>query len=61
MFNTFKEALRNWPETAKWCAYALVLLAPGSFVVVPLLLLGRRLASHDGFSPNFRRRASDDL
>jgi hypothetical protein len=25
----------------KWCAYALVLLAPGSFVVLPLLWLIR--------------------
>lgn len=29
-------------EAAKWCAYALVLLAPGSFVVLPLLWLSRQ-------------------
>lgn len=29
-------------ERAKWCAYALVLLAPGSFVVLPVLWLVRR-------------------
>ena len=28
-------------ERARWLAYALALLAPGSFVVLPLLLLGR--------------------
>jgi hypothetical protein len=29
----------------KWCAYALVLLAPGSFVVLPALWLARALAA----------------
>jgi hypothetical protein len=29
-------------ELTKWCAYALVLLAPGSFVVLPVLWLVRR-------------------
>ena len=28
-------------EIAKWCSYAIVLLAPGSFVVLPLLWLAR--------------------
>jgi len=28
-------------KLAKWCAYALVLLAPGSFVVLPVLCLVR--------------------
>jgi hypothetical protein len=28
-------------EWAKWCAYALVLLTPGSFVIVPLFCLVR--------------------
>ena len=28
-------------EWAKWCAYALVLLTPGSFVIVPLYCLVR--------------------
>jgi len=28
-------------EIAKWCVYALVLLAPGSFVVLPVLWLIR--------------------
>ena len=27
---------------ARWCAYALVLLTPGSFVIVPALWLIRR-------------------
>jgi len=30
---------------AKWCAYGLVLAAPGSLVVLPLWLLRRHLAS----------------
>jgi len=29
-------------ELTKWCAYALLLLAPGSFVVLPVLWLVRR-------------------
>jgi hypothetical protein len=29
-------------ELTKWCVYALVLLAPGSFVVLPVLWLVRR-------------------
>ena len=29
----------------KWCAYALVLLAPGSFIVLPMLWLARTLAA----------------
>ena len=31
-------------HVAKWCAYALVLLLPGSFVVLALLWLYRRYA-----------------
>ena len=31
-------------ELAKWCAYTLVLLAPGSFIVLPLLWLYRQVA-----------------
>jgi hypothetical protein len=31
-------------ELRKWCAYALLLLAPGSFVVLPALWLVRHLA-----------------
>lgn len=36
-------------EVTKWCAYALVLLAPGSFVVLPVLWLVRLLGTkhHD--------------
>ena len=30
---------------AKWCACALILLAPGSFVVLPLLWLARHWAA----------------
>src|SRR4029077_5171388 len=29
-------------DMAKWCACALILLAPGSFVIVPLLWLARQ-------------------
>ena len=29
------------PELRKWCAYALILLVPGSFVVIPVLWLVR--------------------
>ena len=32
-------------DLAKWLAYALFLLAPGSFVVLPLLALGRHLSA----------------
>ena len=32
-------------QVAKWCAYGLVLVAPGSLVVLPLWLLRRRWAS----------------
>ena len=32
-------------EMAKWCTYGIVLLAPGSFVVLPLLWLARHWAS----------------
>ena len=32
-------------ELGKWCAYALVLLAPGSFVIVPVVLLVRQWRS----------------
>ena len=32
-------------DLVKWCACALALLMPGSFVVLPLFLLGRHLAS----------------
>jgi hypothetical protein len=28
-------------ELGKWCAYALIMLAPGSFVVLPVLWLVR--------------------
>jgi hypothetical protein len=31
------------PEVAKWCAFALILLAPGSFIVLPVLWLARRV------------------
>jgi hypothetical protein len=37
----------RWPQPrdlACWCACALVLLAPGSFVIVPLVWLVRRAA-----------------
>ena len=33
-------------DLAKYCAFALVLLAPGSFVVLPVLWAARFLAAH---------------
>ena len=39
MFTKLKSVPQR--EIAKWCAYGLALLAPGSFIVLPLLLLGR--------------------
>jgi hypothetical protein len=41
------KALKDWPahRVAKWCAYGLVLAAPGSLVVLPLWLLRRHWAS----------------
>jgi len=35
-------------EMAKWYAYAIVLMAPGSFVVLPLVWLARHWASRNG-------------
>jgi hypothetical protein len=32
-------------ELAKWCTYALLLLAPGSFVILPVLWLYRLLGA----------------
>jgi hypothetical protein len=32
-------------EIGKWCVYALVLLAPGSFVLLPLLWFARHRVS----------------
>jgi hypothetical protein len=39
MFATFKATEAN--ELLKWCGFVLALLAPGSFVVLPLVWLGR--------------------
>ena len=36
-------------QIAKWCAYALALAAPGSFVVLPLWLLRRHWASRNAW------------
>jgi hypothetical protein len=33
------------PELRKWCVYALVLLVPGSFVVLPALWFARLMSS----------------
>ena len=41
-------------ELGKWCAYILVLLAPGSFVVLPMLWIFRHRALWSSGSP--RRR-----
>ncbi len=38
----FQSLMATQPrEWAKWCVYALVLLTPGSFVIVPLYCLVR--------------------
>ena len=34
------------PDLRKWCAYALLVLAPGSFVVLPVLWLVRLMGVH---------------
>ena len=39
MFTAYKAMPRR--ARARWFAYALALLAPGSFVVLPLIFLGR--------------------
>ena len=49
--------LRRYIESSphplgKWCAYALLLLLPGSLIVLPVLWLVRLVRRHDG------RRAS---
>jgi hypothetical protein len=31
-------------EIARWCGYAFLLLAPGSFVILPVLWLARHVA-----------------
>ena len=43
MFRSIKSAPAS--EWAKWCACALILLAPGSFVIVPLAWLARQWAA----------------
>ena len=41
----------SWPRrNAKWCAYALVLLTPGSFIFLPILVLIRFLVRSEGNS-----------
>jgi len=36
----FRHLIASSPrELGKWCAYALMLLAPGSFIVLPVLWL----------------------
>jgi hypothetical protein len=37
-------------QIAKWCAYALALAAPGSFVVLPLWLLRRHWMSSNAWA-----------
>ncbi len=39
-----KDLLPQPRVLAKWCAYVLLLLLPGSFIVIPLLWLSRRWA-----------------
>ena len=42
---------------AKWCACALILLAPGSFVVLPLLWLARYWTQRGSGSKRFPEHA----
>jgi hypothetical protein len=46
MFRPLIDALP--PGLAKWCAYALIALAPGSFVVLPVVWLIRRFVPLGG-------------
>lgn len=42
----FARMTRGWPrEMTKWGAYVLLLLAPGSFVALPVLWLVRRYSA----------------
>jgi len=43
---------------AKWCACALLLLAPGSFVVLPVLWFARYWAGRRGAPSNALERGS---
>jgi hypothetical protein len=43
MFNAF--TMRPPRDWVTWCACALLVLMPGSFVVLPLVWVGRRVAS----------------
>jgi hypothetical protein len=43
---------------AKWCACALLLLAPGSFVVLPLLWLARHWTARGAAFANLAKRGS---
>jgi|SoiMethySBSTD1v2_1073268.scaffolds.fasta_scaffold21989_2 hypothetical protein len=49
------------PEVARWCAYALVLLAPGSFIVLPLLWLARQMHRRGGPVPDGRLPARREV
>jgi hypothetical protein len=49
---------RTQRDTAKWCAYALALAVPGSFVVLPLWLLRRHWASRMAWRTLWLRRAT---
>jgi hypothetical protein len=44
-------------QIAKWCAYALALAAPGSFVVLPLWLLRRHWMSRNAWLTRQSRSA----
>lgn len=52
------KALKSSParRVAKWCAYGLVLAAPGSLVVLPLWLLRRHWASRAAWNGHPPRR-----
>lgn len=42
-------------QVAKWCAYGLILAAPGSLVMLPIWLLRRHLASRAAWNTRPQR------
>lgn len=55
----FSRLTTSPPELWKWCAYALILLAPGSFIVLPAIwlvrMLGVQVAREHGAAPHPER------
>ena len=57
------KALKASPmrQVAKWCAYGLMLAAPGSLVVLPLWLLRRHLASRAAWNSRAASTRSSEI